>query len=141
MTQKNLNVLTGNRVVIRLDNTVVGLLQTVRFSEEYGHEPVYGIGDIDPQEQAPTSAKYSVTVSKVALMTDRLRDAGITALDSDAVLKGVVFDIAVLSKDTNQVLRQATGCSYTGGDFSVEKNAIIISNANFSALKMTGTGL
>lgn len=141
MAQKNQNVISGNRVVIRIDNTTVGLLQSVRFSEEYGHEPTYGIGDIDPQELVPTSAKYSVTASKIALLTDKLREAGILALDSDAVLKGLVFDIAIISKDTNQELRKATGCSYTGGDFSVEKNAIIISNANFSALGMTGSGL
>lgn len=77
----------------------------------------------------------------MVLFKDAMREAGISALDGDDVLEGKVFDIVIFSKDDGAELRKYMGCSYASGDVEVTKHAIIVSNAQFNALNVTGDGL
>lgn len=141
MSSINLKARTGNRVIVTLDGKQVGLIQSVRASDDYGLEPASGIGDIHVQEYVPSMARHSVSVSSMILFVGALREAGIAALDGDDVLQGKVFDIVVQSKDDGTVLRKYIGCSYASGDVEVQKHAIITTNAQFNALNVTGSGL
>lgn len=62
-------------------------------------------------------------------------------MDGDDALEGKVFDIVVKSKDDGEELRKYTGCSYASGDVEVQKHAILVSNAQFNALNVSGPGL
>ena len=41
----------------------------------------------------------------------------------------------------SELLRKYEGCSYASGDVDVTKNAIIMSSAQFMALRVSGTGV
>lgn len=141
MSKVNLKVRSANRVAVVLDGKQVGAMQSVRMSDDYGLEGVYGIGDIDPVEHVPSAARYSLSVSNVVLRKESLRSLGLVPENGAGALQGVVFDIEVYDKDTGELLRKYGGCSYASGDVDVSKNAIIMSSAQFMALTVTGTGV
>lgn len=140
MATPNIKTHSGNRIRIEFDGKEVGLVQSVRGNDDYGPEPASGIGDIHAQEYVPTMARHSVSVSSMALKRANLRQLGIFAENGDAVLRGRVFDIVEYDKDTEAVLRKYIGCSYASGEVEVSKHAIIVHNAQFNALDVTGTG-
>lgn len=141
MPSINLKARSGNRVIVQFDGKQIGLIQSVRMSDDYGLEPASGIGDIHVQEYVPSMARHEISVSSMVLFKAAMREAEITALDGDDVLQGKVFDIVVFSKDDGTELRKYMGCSFASGDVEVSKHAIIVANAQFNALNVTGYGL
>jgi hypothetical protein len=140
MAQSNLKVRSGNRTVVQVDGKSVGLIQSVRASDDYGPEPASGIGDIHVQEFVPTMARHNLSISTMVLNTSSLLQLGIAVENGDGALKGLVFDIVTMDKDTGKVLRTYSGCSYASGDVEVSKHAIIMMNGQFNALDVRGTG-
>lgn len=141
MASTNVKTRSGNRIVAKFDGKQIGLIQSVRMSDDYGLEPASGIGDIHVQEHVPSMARHTINVSSMVLITGQMRDAGVTMENGDAVLEGLVFDIVTESKDDGTLLRKYTGCSYAQGDVEVSKHAIVVSNAVFMALDVTGKGV
>ena len=141
MSSINLKARSGNRVVVKFDGKQIGLVQSVRMSDDFGPEPASGIGDIHVAEYVPTMARHTISVSSMILFTGAMREAGIHTVDGDEALEGKVFDIVVESKDDNTELRKYMGCSYASGDVEVSKHAILVTNGQFNALNVTGVGL
>lgn len=141
MSTINLKTRSGNRVVVKLDGKNVGLIQSVRLSDDYSPEPASGIGDIHVAEYVPTMARHTLSVSTMVLNVGALRAAGLAALNGDDVLQGKVFDIVVYSKDDGAELRKYMGCSYASGDVEVNKHAILMNNGTFNCLDVSGSGL
>ena len=141
MASVNLRARSGNRVLVKFDGIMIGLIQSVRASDDYGPEPASGIGDIHAAEYVPTMARNSLSVSSMVLFVGAMRDAGITPGNGDDALTGKVFDISIVSKDDGSELRKYMGCSYASGDIEVHKHAVIVSNAQFNALDVVGYGL
>lgn len=141
MATTNRNTRTGNRIVVVLDGKQVGLVQSVRMSDDYSPEPASGIGDIHVAEYVPTMARHTLSVSAMVLSLKSLRAQGIIGENGDDVLRGRVFDIEQYDKDTGALLRKYVGCSYASGDVDVSKHAIVMVSATFMALDVVGTGL
>lgn len=141
MAQQNVNVQSGNRIVVMFDGKQVGLIQNVRASDDYGPEAASGIGDIHAVEYVPSMARHMLSVSAMVLKKGSLRAAGISAENGDAMLKGLVFDFVTIDKDSGAVLRKYVGCSYASGDVDVSKHAIVMNSAQFNALDVQGTGI
>ena len=66
--QTNLKVRSGNRTVISFGSIDIGLVQSVRSSDDYGHEGASGIGDAHVVEYVPGQARHSISVSKMVLL-------------------------------------------------------------------------
>jgi hypothetical protein len=141
MASINLKARSGNRIVATFDGKQIGLVQSIRISDDYSPEPASGIGDIHVAEYVPTMARHSLSVSAMKLFIGDMRQAGITSLNGDDMLVGRVFDILVISKDDGVPLRKYIGCSFASGDVDVTKHAIIVTNASFNALDVVGDGL
>lgn len=140
MAATNVRTHTANRVAIMLDGEEVGLLQSVRMNDDYGHEDASGIGDIHTQEHVPTHARHTLSYSQMVLKTTNARIAGIAPENGDAVLRGLVFDVVTSDKDTGQVIRKYIGCSYVSGDLDIQKHAILSASGTLRALDVAGTG-
>ena len=132
---------SGNRIEVQFDGQTIGLLQNLRPSDDYGHEPASGIGDIHVSEYVPSLARHQLSASAMVLFAGNLRDTGIAMENGDAVLKGLVFDIAVYGKDPKNsgLLRKYTDCSFTSGSVEITKHAVVISDAQFVAIDAVGT--
>lgn len=141
MASTNVKVRSGNRIVVRFDGVDIGLVQSVRSSDDYGHEDASGIGDIHVQEHVPSKAMHSISVSSMTLIKSQLRSAGIFATNGDKALEGKVIDIVQLGKDDSEELRKYKGCSFISGDVEVSAHRIVMSNAQFRALDVEGEGL
>lgn len=141
MATTNLKARSGNRIVVTFDGQQIGLVQSVRASDDYSPEPASGIGDIHVAEYVPAMARHTLSVSTMILFTGAMREAGISTVNGDDALEGRVFDIVVYSKDDGAELRKYVGCSYASGDIEVNKHAIIMANAQFNALDVTGLGV
>lgn len=139
--KSNVKTQSGNRIRVMLDGIQVGLIQSVRGSDDYAPEAASGIGDIHAQEHVPTMARHVLNVNAMVLKADNLRQKGIFAANGDAVLKGLVFDFEVFDKDSNQLLRKYVGCSYASGDTEINKHAILMHSGVFNCLDVTGTGI
>lgn len=140
MARQNLQTRSGNRIVVIFDGKQIGLVQNVSMNDDYSPEPASGIGDIHVTEYVPTMARHSLNVSTMVLNRGAMRDAGIAAENGDDMLRGLVFDIDVLSKDDGSLLRKYVGVSYASGSMEVSKHSIVMANAMFNALDVTGTG-
>lgn len=140
MASQNLKTRSGNRIVVVFDGKQIGLVQSVRMSDDYSPEPASGIGDIHVQEYVPSMARHSLSVSSMLLNRGSMLEAGIAAENGDAMLQGLVFDIEVYSKDDATLLRKYVGCSYASGDLEISKHAIVMSSGTFNALDVSGTG-
>lgn len=139
MAQTNQNVRSGNRIVIQFDNKQIGLLQSVRWSDDYAPDGASGIGDIHIQEHVPTIARHTISVSTMVIKRKTLRELGISSENGDDVLKGRVFDIVAYDKDTGEELRKAMGCTFASGDLEINKHAILMSSGTFLALDVSGS--
>ncbi len=141
MANINHKTRVANLVVVKFDGRAIGLVTSCQVSDDYSPEPAVGIGDIHVQEYVPTVARHTISVSAMQLRRDAMREAGIAALDGDDMLEGKVFDIVFYAKDDGAELRKYMGCSYASGNVEVRANSIIVTNATFNALNVTGEGL
>lgn len=141
MAQDNSIAQSGNRIVLTFDGIVVGMVQSIRTSEDYSPEPAGGIGDIAPLEWVPTMARYQAQVTKMVLRNEQMRKAKLVYLDANDALSGRVFDILIIDKQSKETLRKIGGCSFASGDTEVRKNSIVVANATFMALSVSGSGL
>jgi hypothetical protein len=140
MSSVNLKTRSGNRVLITFDTKVIGLIQSIRASDDYAPEPASGIGDIHVVEYVPTQARHTLSCEYMVLNQGSMEAAGIAAENGDAMLQGLVFDILIVSKDDGSLIRKYSGCSYASGDLTVQKHAIVAASCVFNCLDVRGTG-
>lgn len=141
MARQNLKTQTGNRIAVEFDGKTIGLVQSVRMSDNYGLEDASGVGDIHVVEHVPSKAVHTVSVSNMTLFTGNMRDVGLAPQNGDDVLAGLVFDLCVYSKDTGKLLRKYWSCSYDSGDVDVSAHRIVMQSGQLKALDVTGTGI
>jgi hypothetical protein len=141
MSKTNLKTRSGNRTIILMDGKEVGLIQSVRMSDDYSPEPASGIGDIHAVEYVPSMARHNITVQQMCLNTNTMRSLGVSAANGDDMLRGQVFDFLVVSKDDGQILRKYEGCSYASGEAEVQKHAIVMATGQFNALNVSFDGI
>lgn len=137
-TTTNLSTQTGNRVKVLFGGVAIGLCQSVRMADSYGLEDASGIGDIHVIEHVPTKATHTVAVTGMVLFTGNMRDQGISTVNGDQALQGLVLDIVVYSRDTGLPLRAAKKCTFDSGTVSVEAHRILMQDGQFKALDVTG---
>jgi hypothetical protein len=137
-TSVNLKTRSGNRCVATFGGVQIGLLQSVSMNDSYDPEPASGIGDIHVQEYVPTMARHSISVEAMVLDKGAMITAGAAMENGDAVLKGLVFDIETYDKDTGTLLRKYVGCSYASGSVTINKHTIVMQQAQFMALDVSG---
>lgn len=141
MPTVNRHAKSANRVLVYLDGQLVGAAQNARMNDDYGPDPLSGIGDIHVIEHVPTIARHSVSVQQIALDTGTLRQMGVATQNGDDALRGLVFDFLVLDKDTGATLKKYVGCTYASGSVEVTKHQMVSANAEFMAIDTTGTAL
>lgn len=145
--RRRVGVLTGNIVTVRMNGGLVGVVQNIGFQEGYGHQPVTGLGRVNPYEHAPGAARFSLSADffrlratiinedLVALGARNLEDSGIIPRVAQEILQGLVFDIQVLSLEPNSPpLWTWKDCSYDGGSVNLRKHDIVGQSCQFLAI-------
>lgn len=141
MSQQNLKVRSGNRIIVVFDGKQLGMVRSVRASDDYSPEPASGIGDIHVQEYVPTQARHTISVQQMVLNKGAMMAAGIATVNGDAALQGLVFNLEVYSKDNGALLRQYVGCSFASGDVDISAHQIVVQSGQFNALDVIGAAM
>lgn len=161
MPRSNLKTYSGNRIAVEFDNQVIGLVQSVRLSDNYGLEDASGIGDVHVIEHVPSKAVHQVSVTNMVLFAGNMRDLGIAYENGDHALRGLVFDIVVygdtLPGSPDNVpeggvpvaqqapsggrLRTIVACSFDSGDVDITAHRIVVQTGQFKALDVIGVGI
>lgn len=137
-------VRTGNYALVFIDGKgPVGLCQSVRGQVGFTVQPQYEIGSINPVENVPTRAVYTVTVRKAVILSNDPYLA-VIPVNGEQALEGLVFDIEIYDKRTTgpaALLRKFEACTYDSGTVSVDANQVTFKDATFRALNVSGGGL
>ncbi|GAN83802.1 hypothetical protein F1645_16455 (plasmid) [Novacetimonas hansenii] len=140
-TRTNVHTQSGNRIIIEMGGARVGLIQSCSPSDDYGLEPATGVGDIHVSEWVPTLARHTLSVRRMMLITQSLRNLGIATINGDNALQGLVFDILFFSRDSGEVMRKYVSCSWGRGAVDVSANRITMEEGTLYALDAAGVDL
>jgi hypothetical protein len=61
--------LTGNLVTIELGGSIIGLVQALQAQEDFGLQPVSGVGQVTPVEHAPSIARFNLSCETIFIST------------------------------------------------------------------------
>ncbi|GLI90606.1 hypothetical protein ACSHUI_00850 [Bacillus subtilis] len=133
-TQAKQTVHTGATVLLMIKNKVVGRAQGLDGRRSFGTEGVYEIGSIMPQEHVQNRYEGSFTLDRFFVKKKSLADLGLAPLGED-VLKLDIFDVVIVDKETNSILRAYRGCTVSEYSETFRVGQISGENATFQYLK------
>ncbi len=122
------------------------MIQSLNTQDDFGFQPISGIGRPTAYENAPGFARFTVTVDTILLFPNlvagtadlaagdhlvNFEDAGIAPKIGEDILLGTVVDIVVRTKSGSKELFRYKYCSYTGGNFGVQKHVPVTRSAQF----------
>jgi len=144
----------GNRIEVHFKDQIVGLVQSMQCSDDYGVQRANTIGHIESQELIPLESNHTLTVSMMILSKDSLylTNKGLRAIPESGedtnnahndALKARQLEIRVVyhnpgGEGDGKPLVVYQGCVYSSGTIDVTANRIVISNATFQAIHRFG---
>lgn len=136
----NRQVQSANVLVIQFDTQTIGVVQTARFSGDFGLTDESGIGDSLVVEYVPGIAHINVSASGILLLSNNLLKAGLMpSTSAGEVLKGRVFDIGLYSRTSGAWLLKAIDCSSASFDIGVNTGRAVTYDYSFRARDIAGT--
>lgn len=125
-------VIHGARVRVVFEGKLIGVLTNITENEDYGVQPVYGIGNFTPQELVALRFSGNFNFAKLVLSTDKIADlqyAARSGKDLASIAKDILtkegFTIVVEDKYTNDNIATVSGCIMTNLSLTVGENAIL----------------
>jgi len=70
-------VRTGGKVLLKMDNAVIGFAQSARFRDDYGLEPVHIVGQLQTIEYVPMHARHEIQMSVLVVRNTSLAAMGL----------------------------------------------------------------
>jgi hypothetical protein len=140
MSKINRQVQSANLLVIQFDALQVGIVQSARFSGDFGLTDESGIGDNVVVEYVPGIAHINVSASGILLLKQNLISAGLLPSSSvREILNGKVFDIGVYNRTSGAWLLKAIDCSTASVDIGINTGRSVTYDYSFRARDMAGT--
>lgn len=142
-------VYTGNLIALEFGGERIGTIQSMTVNDDYGPEPVSGVGCINVYEYPPTMARHTISVEYAVLKTKSLMAVGVVPENGCERLKGMELDIVIYAKngcadDATETaasggseLRKYEKCTLASGSFQIQAHRVVMSNATFNARKVT----
>jgi hypothetical protein len=159
---QNLIAHSGNLITIEFDGKRFGTIQRMSVQDDYGVEPLSGVGDSHVQEYVAGMARHVITVEYAVLRAESMRQHGILPENACERIKGWEFDIVIYAKcpspsagngtakqdgvcDTLgsglQTIRKYVKCSYASGSVSVQAHRVVMSDATIYARDVVGRAI
>lgn len=149
-TQHPNPVYTGNLITIEFAGKTIGTIASMTINDDYGPEPVSGIGSIGVYEYPPTMARHTLSVEYAILKKQSLINMGVVPENGCERLDGYELDIIIHDKNScdasettsetkGTVLRAYRKCTLASGSFQIQAHRVIMSNATFNARRVSGT--
>lgn len=129
--RQNLQTHSGNRLVVEADGKRIGLAQSWRVDDNFGHEAASGIGDARAVEFVPGMARFTLSITTMVLFRNNLVQLKIIPKNVDDVLRGMELDFVLYSRDTGDWLTKYIGAKYDSGSTDVQAHRIVTKSASF----------
>lgn len=107
-----------------------GRIQTLNSDQDFGQQPVHGVGDYMPSEIVPTRFAGTLSLNAFRIRLKDLVDLGLAALGAD-ILKLGVINIVMFDKHDSQVYRVYENCYCSRYSERVQEGAIAGEDATF----------
>lgn len=133
---------TGNLIQLEFGDETIGTIASMTVNDDYGPEPVSGIGSIQVYEYPPTMARHTISVEYAVLKKNTLISLGVVPEDGCERLKGLELDIVIYAKlpcgNKGAALRKYRYCSLASGSFNIQAHRVVMSNATFNSRAVVG---
>ena len=133
---------TGNLIELRFGEETLGTIQSMTVNDDYGPEPVSGVGSIHVYEYPPTMARHTISVEYAVLKKNTLLSLGVVPEHGCDRLKGLELDIVIYDKlpcgNKGTAMRTYRFCSLASGSFQIQAHRVIMSNATFNSRDVSG---
>jgi hypothetical protein len=107
-TLSNNKVLVGGKILIKMDNQIIGFANEASCSDAYGLQPIHVLGQLSPIDYVPTDARHSINLTVMVMKDSSLAMANLepTGAGNYGFLKQATigsFDSVItdMSADTN----------------------------------------
>ncbi len=125
-------VIHGARIGVFFESKKIGVLTNLTENEDYGVQPVYGIGELTPVELVALRFSGNFNYSKLLLSTDVIADlkyAERSGKDLQSISRAILtqegFTIVIEDKYSKLNIATISGCIMTNLSLTVSENAIV----------------
>lgn len=156
--KQNILAHSGNLIALEFDGKRFGTIQRMSASDDFGVEPISGVGDAHVQEYVPGMVRHTLTIEHAVLKSSSLRDAGIVPENGCDRLQGMEFDIAIYEKHPQpgtggnatqagvcdvqlSEVRRYRYCSVASSSTNVQAHRVVMSDATIYARDVIGKAL
>lgn len=127
----NKNIMTGNRVIFKIKETIVGFAQNVEFQDDFGLQEVDGLGNLEVQELVVGKLGHSISGSRYYVSGKTLRGLGFIP-NRDEWLSAEGFSVEV-QDDKYSTLENYTGCKFATHTRTYAKHTVCGENFTIRA--------
>lgn len=130
-----LNVMTGNRALLKIKGQTigVGLVQNVSTSDDLGLQAVSGLGKAEAVELVTGMAQYRISMSQYFIYNKKLIDLGFQPKRTEYLTSGEM-DIEILDTASGETLEHYSGCKLATSGRTYGKHSPTTQEATFMAL-------
>lgn len=105
------NTATGNRVLLKIKGTTIGVCQNVSFDDNFDLQDVVGLGDVETQEHVVGHVTHQISGEKYFVSTDTLRKLGFVPTTEDW-LTAEELEVEVIDTVSGATVEMYTGCKF-----------------------------
>ena len=117
-------VVSGHLVQIVMRGQVIANCQTTNSNVDLGAQPIFGLGDLEPNEIVNTRYQGSFTVNRFFMRAKNLAALGLAGLSPADILTMEPFNVQVLDKATGRTIRVYEECTPASYGDSFTANAV-----------------
>lgn len=129
-----LNVMTGNRALVKLGGETIGagLINNINVSDDFGLQDIDGLGEAESVELVVGKVSHTISMSKFFVSNKKLRELGYVPESKDYLTSGEI-EIEVIDRlgDTQELY---SGCKAASTGRSYGKHAPSTEDITFRAL-------
>ena len=90
---------SGNEVEVYINGELVPVLSQLTMDDDYGLQPLSGVGDGHVQEWVPGQFTHRATIAKALFKPESLFASRIIPENGDVIMQGLEYDVEIFFKE------------------------------------------
>ena len=129
------DIITGSRVVFRINGEKVAYASTVSYNENIEYEPVDLLDQLETAEHAPTAYRVDFSAELFRVADKSVKQLGIMPVLDDVFTAGVLT-AEFIDRPTGKTLALLTGVKASGRSGNIPTRAVARETISFVATRM-----
>lgn len=106
-----LHTATGNRVLLKIKETTIGIVQNATFDDNFDLQDVTGLGDVETQEHVVGHVTHQISGEKYFVKADTLQKLGFVPTTAEW-LTAPELNVEVIDAVSGETVETYTGCKF-----------------------------